>query len=284
MSLKPTTLSFPSVRSGAERFFSDIDLSINILERGFFSASYLSGPDGGLLKHVTTGSAEEQRFGVWLDQKLAFGHADGPTDNKPESLFQKTASVSQLSIVVPSTLWGGATGTVPRQWRPFTAFVSRTYELPACGPVHAGLDAMLAVLQQRNPQRAFILKDANKEDYVLVEPPAGGPVPVSIQQLFPRTPDGNRVSHESFYWVAVYLGRSPVPLRLAPKEPWLYRNFLARWSWRPSFTMGFYPGICWGRSVGCFSIATSMMGRCCNISARSQPPRPNCFVSSRTAR
>ncbi|WP_421527330.1 DUF4329 domain-containing protein [Pseudomonas brenneri] len=212
---------------GLNGFFSDIDLSINILERGFFSASYLSGPDGGLLKHVTTGSAEEQRFGVWLDQKLAFGHADGPTDNKPESLFQKTASVSQLSIVVPSTLWGGATGTVPRQWRPFTAFVSRTYELPACGPVHAGLDAMLAVLQQRNPQRAFILKDANKEDYVLVEPPAGGPVPVSIQQLFPRTPDGNRVSHESFYWVAVYLGRSPVPLRLAPKEPWLYRNFFS---------------------------------------------------------
>jgi hypothetical protein len=212
---------------GLNGFFSDIDLTINILERGFFSASYLSGPDGGLLKHVTTGSAEEQRFGVWLEKKLHFGHADGPADNSPESFFKKAASVSQLSIVVPSALWGGSTGTVPRQWRPFTAFVSRTYELPACGPVYAGLDALLAVLQQGDPQRAFILKDANKEDYVLVEPPAGGPVPVSIQQLFPRTPDGSRVSHERFHWVAVYLGRPPVPLRLAPKEAWLYRNFFS---------------------------------------------------------
>ncbi|NMX66419.1 DUF4329 domain-containing protein [Pseudomonas sp. WS 5111] len=212
---------------GLNGFFSDIDLSIFILERGFFSASYLSGPDGGLLKYVTTGSAEEQRFGVWLDKKLHFGHADGPADNKPETFFKKAASVSQLSIVVPSALWGGSTGTVPRQWRPFTAFVSRTYELPACGPVYAGLDALLEVLQQRNPERAFILKDANKEDYVLVEPPAGGPAPVSIQQLFPRTSDGKRVSHESFHWVAVYLGRPPVPLRLPSRDAWLYRNFFS---------------------------------------------------------
>lgn len=211
-------------------FFSDIDLAINILERGFFSASYLSGPDGGLLKHVTTGSEVERRFGVWLKQKLHFGHEDGPSDDKPESLIKKTLSVSRLSIVVPSRLWGGSAGTLPRQWRPYTAFVSRTYDLPAFGPVQSGLEATLALLQQRSPQvgqAVFIFKHIDKEDYVLTAPLAGGTAPVSIQQLFPFTPDGKRVRHEQFHWFGVYQGQPPLPGKLAAKEPWLYRNFFA---------------------------------------------------------
>lgn len=205
-------------------FFSDIDLAINIQERGFFSASYLSGPDGALLKHVTRGSEAERRFGVWLDQRLPFNHVDGPGDNQPESLIKKTLSVSQLSIVVPSSLWGGSIGTVPGQWQPFSAFISSSYELPACGPVQAGVAAVQALLEHRSPQPArpvFILKHIDKEDYVLVEPLAG----VSIQQLFPLKPDGTRVTHEYFHWFGVYLGRTAVPLQLAAQEPWLYRNF-----------------------------------------------------------
>eukprot|EP01030_Chromulinospumella_sphaerica_P020259 gene20259-20167_t len=113
-------------------FFSDIDLAINILERGFFSASYLSAPDGALLKHVTSGAEEERRFGVWLDQKLHFNHEDGIPDNKPESLIKKVLSVSQLSFVVSSPLWGGSVGTVPKQWQAYSPFASHTYDLPAC--------------------------------------------------------------------------------------------------------------------------------------------------------
>lgn len=206
-------------------FFSDIDLSINILERGFFSASYLSGPDGALLKHVTTGSEAERRFGVWLKKGLHFGHEDGPPDVKPESLIKKLLSVSQLSFVVPSGLWGGSVGTVPTQWQPFSPFVSRTYDLPACGAVQSGLDATLALLEHR--QTAFILKHIDKEDYVLIEPLAGGAAPVTIQQLFALTPDGNRVQHDQFHWYGVYQGRTPVPARLTAQEPWLYRNFFA---------------------------------------------------------
>ena len=206
-------------------FFSDIDLSINILERGFFSASYLSGPDGALLKHVTTGSEEERRFGVWLKQRLHFGHEDGVPDVKPESLIKKVLSVSQLSFVVPSALWGGSVGTVPKQWQPFSPFVSRTYDLPACGAVQSGLQATLALLEQR--QTAFILKHIDREDYVLTEPLAGGAAPATIQQLFALTPDGNRVQHDQFHWYGVYQGPTPVPARLSAQEPWLYRNFFA---------------------------------------------------------
>ncbi|MBJ2289458.1 DUF4329 domain-containing protein [Pseudomonas sp. MF5691] len=209
-------------------FFSDIDLAINILERGFFSASYLSAPDGALLKHVTSGSEEERRFGVWLDQKLHFNHEDGIPDNKPESLIKKVLSVSQLSFVVSSPLWGGSVGTVPKQWQAYSPFASHTYDLPACGPVQAGLTAALAVLQARSPQRTrpvFILKHVDKEDYVLSEPQADGAPALSVQQLFPRTPDGKRVVHDHFHWVGVYLGKNPTPVRLAALEPWLYRNF-----------------------------------------------------------
>ncbi|KTC55797.1 hypothetical protein AO262_13960 [Pseudomonas fluorescens ABAC62] len=94
-------------------FFSDIDLGINILERGFFAASYLSGPDGALLKHVTSGEVAERRFGVWLKKRLKFGHADGVADNTPESLIRKVVTVSQLRVIVSSPWWGGSTGTVP---------------------------------------------------------------------------------------------------------------------------------------------------------------------------
>lgn len=209
-------------------FFSDIDLAINILERGFFTASYLSNPDGSLFKHVTTGSEAERRFGVWLDQKLPFNHADGPLGDKPEDLIKKTARVSLLAIVVPSSLWGGTVGTIPAQWQPYSGFVSRTYELPACGPVHSGLETALAALAQRSPQATqptFILKHIDKEDYVLTEPLTGGSQSVHIQQLFPLTPDGQRVVHDHFHWDGVYLERPPPPIRQAVQEPWLYRNF-----------------------------------------------------------
>ncbi len=205
-------------------FFSDIDLSIYILEQGFFSARYLSNPDGSLLRYMPTGSEEERRFGEWLDKKLPFGHADGPPDNTPESLVRKTALVSQLTVLVPGGLWAGSVGTVPGQWRPYVPFVSRTYEAPACGPVQSGLQATLALLEQRG-RHAFILKHIDREDYALTEPAPGASAAQSIQQIFPRTPDGKRVQHDRFHWLGIYLGRGEPRLRLPAQEPWLYRNF-----------------------------------------------------------
>lgn len=150
---------------------------------------------------------------MWLKQRLHFGHEDGVPDVKPESLIKKVLSVSQLSFVVPSALWGGSVGTVPKQWQPFSPFVSRTYDLPACGAVQSGLQATLALLEQR--QTAFILKHIDREDYVLTEPLAGGAAPATIQQLFALPPMAIGCSTIS----SIGTASTRAPLRCLPGSP-----------------------------------------------------------------
>lgn len=213
-------------------FYSDADLAGNILEPVFFSAFYLSGPDGSLFKHVISGSAAERRFGEWLDTKQPFGRPDG-YDGVLENYFKKTASVSQLSIVVSNAVWGGSTGEVPDNWTPYRPFVAKTQQLPACGPVKANLGEALSYAQARlaaTPQaiqQAFVLKHDDKDLYAVTEPSGVSGRQMSVQQMFPADKDGKHRPPAHFHLLCIYLGKGSYAALAQTKQPWLYRSFFS---------------------------------------------------------
>lgn len=210
-------------------FYSEADLAANILEPAFFTAAYLTGPDGSLFKQVATRTEAERRFGVWLETKQPFGRPEG-YDGVVENLFKKVASVSRLSILVSTTVWGGSTGEVPDNWTPYQPFVAKTQELPACGPVQASLDDAISYAQKRlaaeptAAQQVFVLKHDDKHLYAVTEPTA---LLLSAQQLFPTGPDGKHRLPEHFHLLAVYLGKGGHAALTKTRQPWLYRNFFS---------------------------------------------------------
>ena len=213
-------------------FYSEADLAANILEPPFFTASYLSGPDGSLLKHVPTRSEAERRFGVWLEQKEPFGRPDG-YDGVVENLFKKVASVSQLSIVVSNAVWGGSTGEVPANWKPYQAFTSPNQDLPACGPVQASLGDALSYAQARLTataraiQQAFVLKHDDKNLYAVTEPSGISGQQIYAQHVFPVDKDGKHRLPAHFHLIGIYLGQGAYVALAQTKQPWLYRSFFS---------------------------------------------------------
>ncbi|AZE82019.1 hypothetical protein C4J98_0578 [Pseudomonas orientalis] len=224
-------------------FYSEEDLVANILEPAFFTASYLSGPEGSLFKHVCTRSEAERRFGVWLETKQPFGRPDG-YDGVVENLFRKVASVSQLSIVVSNAVWGGSTGEVPENWKPYSPFVPKQRELPPCGPVQASLTDAINHAQARlaarpqSIQQVYVLKHDDKHLYAVTEPSGSAGGQQSVQAIFPTGPDGKHQLPAHFHLSAVYLGKGGNGAVATTRQPWLYRNFF----WPPELARHLYQG------------------------------------------
>ncbi|AZE52767.1 hypothetical protein C4K03_0583 [Pseudomonas synxantha] len=213
-------------------FYSFEDLMGNILNPEFFSAFYVSGPDGSLFKHVLTRSDAERRFAVWIKDKEPFGKPDG-YDGVVENLFKKVASVSRLSIVVSNALWGGSTGEVPANWKPYLPFVPKQRELPPCGPVQVNLTGAIKHAQARlaaKPgaiQQVFVLKHDDKHEYVVTEPSGSFGDQLSVQAAFPTDADGKHRLPAHFHLNAVYLGKGGYAALAKTRQPWLYRNFFS---------------------------------------------------------
>ncbi|SDL10190.1 protein of unknown function [Pseudomonas libanensis] len=213
-------------------FYSFEDLMGNILNPEFFSAFYVSGADGALFKHVPTRSDAERRFALWIKNKEPFGKPDG-YDGVVENLFKKVASVSRLSIVVSNALWGGSTGEVPANWKPYSPFVPKQRELPPCGPVQANLTGAIKHAQTRlaaKPgaiQQVFVLKHDDKHEYVVTEPSGSFGGQLSVQAAFPTDADGKHRLPAHFHLNAVYLGKGGYAALAKTRQPWLYRNFFS---------------------------------------------------------
>ncbi|QXI59923.1 DUF4329 domain-containing protein [Pseudomonas sp. OE 28.3] len=213
-------------------FYSEPDLIGNILDPVFFSAFYVSGPDGSLFKHVPTRSEAERRFAVWLRDKEPFGRPEG-YDGVVENLFKKVASVSQLSIVVSNAVWGGSTGEVPHTWTPYRAFKTKTQELPPCGPVQASLTDALSHARARlaampgAAQYVFLLKHDTQDLYGVTEPSGTVDRQPSVQEVFPKDMDGKHRLPAHFHLIGVCLGKAGYAALAQTRQPWLYRNFFS---------------------------------------------------------
>ncbi|MGN2413842.1 DUF4329 domain-containing protein [Pseudomonas syringae] len=127
--------------------FSAGDIYAVIDDQEICPASYLSGPDGSLIKYTVSRSAAEKRL---------FRRVAGPPSSPhvstlsqvhkalqnltlmPSDVVRLLAGAGNLEVVVPSRLWGRA-GKVSADWRPFpeqVAPVAPKAIIPAvCEPV-----------------------------------------------------------------------------------------------------------------------------------------------------
>jgi hypothetical protein len=197
-------------------FYSVPDISFNHQDRARFSAAYLSGPDGALLKYQPSGSAAEAGFVHWLDTSgpWASEHAH---DGTLEGLYKKLAAVGQLSFLQSSPAWGGSVGAVPADWQPYQPFNAPALPL-ACGPVFGDTLQALShawTLIQRTPtarQQVLILQQTTGDRFVTSEPQPFGALPV--------LPSG-------WHLHGFYVHSRPLPGHYPALEDWLYKNFVS---------------------------------------------------------
>ncbi|MGY2293304.1 DUF4329 domain-containing protein [Pseudomonas sp. SDO528_S397] len=198
-------------------FFSEPDIDLNYTERARFSAAYLSGPDGALLKYQPSGSPAEAGFVRWMATQ---GTWDSPHshDGSLEGFYKKLAAVGQLSFLQSSPAWGGSVGKVPTDWQPYQPFSAPRLPL-ACGPVFSdrqrALDHAWSRIQRRPSQRqhVLLLQHDTRPQFVASEPLLAG--------------DPDKPLPAGFHLHGIYLHSRPLPGLYPALEAWLYKNFIS---------------------------------------------------------
>ncbi|WP_332765108.1 DUF4329 domain-containing protein [Pseudomonas koreensis] len=207
-------------------FFSRRDFSGDVQARDFFRSAYLSGPDGTLLKYVSSGSSEERDFYLSLD-------AHAPSDDPwPASevlwLIHGLATVGELKVIVSNADWGYSVGQVPRDWKPGEPFSTGVpTELPLLTRVCVNAErAVLAALKSRGAQTAgLLLKKLSGEEYVATHARPTGLSAWDPEQFFPVDPRGQLQLPKGYLLEGFYFASRPDPAQFPPAQPWLYENF-----------------------------------------------------------
>ncbi|NVZ18812.1 DUF4329 domain-containing protein [Pseudomonas costantinii] len=201
-------------------FYSTPDIMFNLQDCLRFTAAYLSGPDGTLLKYQPSNSPAEVGFINWLKTNGPWTspHAHNGT---LEGVFKKLASVGRLSFILSSSSWGGSVGDVPADWEPYKAFNAAPLPQP-CGPVFASRDLAMnyaGARTQRQPtlkQQVLILQSTANGWFTAAEPQ---PVE-SIGGQLPTLPVGLHLH-------GIYVHSRPLPAQYPDLEDWLYKNFIS---------------------------------------------------------
>lgn len=209
-------------------FFSTSDLHTAISQHDFAPVSYLSGPDGSLIKYTSSASLAE---GALLSRLV--GEPNSPDlaalnelDRAmiegtlvPSDIVRLVAAAGDLQVVVASRLWGKV-GKVAADWKPYPrrndpGLCESVYPpmQPVLSPVFRGADDAGRYVHQRmgSPSReaiiGVVLKNPDTGEYRAVEPMVNGEAVDSRCTLLhpeayyrPVLPGGYRI--DGLYFVA----------------------------------------------------------------------------------
>lgn len=206
--------------------FSEGDFMGDVAERDFFRSAYLSGPDGTLLKYVSSGSPEERDYFLWLESRMASGAALPTTAGV--GLINKLAVLGELKVIVSNADWGHSVGRVPADWKPGEAFASGVpTEPPLMTRVCVNAErAALAALKSRSAQTAgLLLKKISGEEYVATHAQPAGLAAWDPERLFPLDAQGQLQLPRGYLLEGFYFASRPDPAQFPPAQPWLYENF-----------------------------------------------------------
>ncbi|MGY4637431.1 DUF4329 domain-containing protein [Pseudomonas sp. TE24901] len=192
--------------------FSFYDIEIIIQFRQLAAAHYLCGPDGSLIKYVTSGTKNEREFlqRISPDQRSTLDVFD--------DYIPLMAEAGELWVIVANRAWGDARGRVDKSWKQGTVLSSGAMQplfrkvLPEQGFQHL-LPANAAVVF------GYQLKAVGKKDEYLV-PTQGWErgVLTPPAQLFPQRADGGVRLASNFRINAIYC-------RPPPPETWQHPYF-----------------------------------------------------------
>ncbi|SDW01279.1 protein of unknown function [Pseudomonas syringae] len=130
--------SHPSLQAGLQEWprseqvtypnsFSAGDIYAVMIDQEICPATYLSGPDGSLIKYTLSGSAAERALFTRVAGPTGMPHLSMLSQVHkalqnltlmPSDLVRLLADAGNLEVLVPSPLWGRS-GKVPSDWRPF---------------------------------------------------------------------------------------------------------------------------------------------------------------------
>ncbi|WP_256352266.1 DUF4329 domain-containing protein [Pseudomonas yamanorum] len=213
-------------------FFSGSDFSHDVDDRLFFQAAYLSGPDGSLIRYAPSGSPQERSFALWLRAGKPAGNKVGVYGPFSE-LVKKISTLGELSLIVPTDLWGGSMGVVPADWvvfEPFTstAVTSQPLYTSICERAEDAIKAAQAesVITPEGRTFGFLLKHRNGEHYVATFPRAESTPLFSPKGTFPHKGDYEWALPANYALEAIYFRSSPSPTETSAREPWLYSTFI----------------------------------------------------------
>ncbi|MBO0494810.1 DUF4329 domain-containing protein [Pseudomonas sp. Marseille-Q1929] len=211
-------------------FFSGVDFYADVHDRDFFPSSYLSGPDGSLIRHTPSGSPAERSFALWVQA--------GKPANNPVGVYgpfdefiKKVASFGSLSFIVATEWWGGSVGRVPADWGVFEPFTStEVTEQPLCSSVFA--QAKLAVMTAlpspaQEGQVGFVLKHLTQERYVAtLASPRRAPL-FALDAVFPKGADGTPQLPAEYRLEGIYFSDWSVKEQMPAREDWLASAFFS---------------------------------------------------------
>lgn len=214
-------------------FLSGTDFYRDVHDRHFFPSSYLSGPDGSLIRHTPTGSREEFSFALWVQ-------AGKPPDNPVgvyggfDQFVKKISTFGSLSLVVPTALWGGSVGRVPADWVVFEPFSSSALtEQPLFTAICA--EASLAVTtalstpqaQASPPHVGVVLKHISEDRYIATLAVSKREPLFALDPLFPKGADGAWLLPAQFRLEAIYFSDWHEKDARPAKEDWLASAFFS---------------------------------------------------------
>lgn len=207
-------------------FFSGSDFSHDVDDREFFPAAYLSGPDGSLIRYAPSGSSPERSFALWLRAGKPAGSRVGVYGPFNE-FVKKVSTLGELSLIVPTALWGGSFGKVPANWVVFEPFSSSTLtELPLFTAVFDQATKAIRSALAGGGAGGVLLKARDKEAYIATVGRTLDPHQPFLRQLFPNR-EGKFALPADYGVAGFYLGPTPPATVLPVQEPELYQAFFA---------------------------------------------------------
>lgn len=214
-------------------FLSSTDFYRDVHDRDFFPSSYLSGPDGSLIRHTPSGTPAEFSFALWVQA--------GKPPNSPVGVYggfdefvKKIATFGSLSLIVPTALWGGSVGRVPADWVVFEPFSSSALtEQPLFTAVFAQAPLALAAAlsspsaQPTEPRVGVVLKHISEDRFIAtIASPKREPL-FALDALFPKGPGGVLVLPAQYRLEAIYFKDWYEKDAVAAKERWLASAFFS---------------------------------------------------------
>lgn len=207
-------------------FLSGADFYRDVHDRSFFPSSYLSGPDGSLIRHTPSGSRAEFSFALWVQAGKPPGNPVGVYGGYDE-FIKKISTFGSLNLIVPTALWGGSRGKVPPDWVVFEPFSSSAVtEQPLFTAIFP--EASLAVTAAFLPQPetvesriGVVLKHVSLDRYVATLATPGLEPLFSLDTLFPKGPDGGLQLPADYRLEALYFSEGSEVSRVAARENWL---------------------------------------------------------------
>lgn len=208
-------------------FFSGSDFTHDVADMEFFPAAYLSGPDGSLIRYISSGSAQERSFALWIRA--------GKPANNPVGVYgsfsqfiKKISTLGELSLIVPTELWGGDAGKVPADWVVFEPFTSKALPLPLCTSIFTRAEDAVKAAQVGSAVNSFgfVLRQKDEERYVATIPKEPSRPLFSPSEFFPvkgyyewELPANHAIN-------AIFVRASPSKTEVSAREGWLYSSFV----------------------------------------------------------